>query len=110
MTIEVMTAISIVSVAIGIYGSIVGLRRNKSQDDKADASQITTVIVKLENIASELLEIKQEFRTEIKNIKNDGLKNHDDIIRIDESLKSAWKQINSINDKVFHKGEADAKN
>lgn len=110
MTVEVMTVITVISVALGIYGTIVGLRRNKTQDDKSDASQITTVIVKLENITTELLEIKSEFRSEIKTIKTDTLANHDDIIRIDESLKSAWKQINSINDKVFHKGEVDAKN
>lgn len=96
MTIEVMTVITILSISIGIYGTLLGIRRNKTQDDKGEASQITTVIVKLENITKDLLEIKQEFRTEIKNIKTDTLSNHDDIIRIDTSLKSAWNAINEI--------------
>lgn len=96
MTVEVMTVITVISVALGIYGTIVGLRRNKTQDDKSDASQITTVIVKLENITTELLEIKNEFRTEIKNIKAQSTENTKDIIRIDESLKSCWNVINEM--------------
>lgn len=93
---EIMTVVSAVSIAIGICGTIFGLRRNKTIDDKGEAAQITTVIVKLENITKELLEIKSEFRSEIKVIKTDTLANHDDIIRIDTSLKSAWNAINEI--------------
>ena len=93
---DLMTVVSAISIAIGICGTVFGLRRNKTIDDKGEAAQITTVIVKLENITKELLEIKNEFRTEIKNIKVDTLANHDDIIRIDTSLKSAWNAINEI--------------
>lgn len=96
MTVELMTVISVFSIGIGILGSIVGLRRNKSHDDKAEASEITTVIVKLENISKDLVEIKQEFRNEIKTIKIEAAASHDDIIRIDASLKSAWNAINEI--------------
>lgn len=96
MTVEVMTVISAVSIGVGIYGSIVGLRRNKTKDDKAEASEITTVIIKLENISKDLVEIKQEFRNEIKTIKTEAAASHDDIIRIDASLKSAWNAINEL--------------
>lgn len=91
-----MTAITILSISIGICGTVFGIRRNNKQDDKADATQITTVIVKLENITKELLEIKNEFRTEIKGIKVLTETNTKDIIRIDESLKSCWNVINEM--------------
>lgn len=103
-----MSVITIISVGVGVYGGIVGLKRNKSMDDKNDASQLTTVIVKLENITTELLEIKNEFRTEIKNIKNITHENTKDIIRIDESLKSCWNVINEMKGN-YKKADDDAK-
>ena len=53
MTIEVALLISGVSVAFGIFAGISNLRRNQKLDDKRDATEMTTVIVKLENIALE---------------------------------------------------------
>lgn len=64
---------------------------------------MTTVLVKLESIQSQLSEIKAEFRNEINNIKSNTQKNSGDIIRIDESLKSAWNAINKMQDKKEEK-------
>lgn len=67
MTIEVALLISGVSVAFGIYQGVSNLRRNNRNDDKTDASQLTTVIVKLENIGNDISEIKNDMR----NVKDD---------------------------------------
>lgn len=96
MTIELMSLITILSVAFAIFSGVVNLKRNAKTDTEKDASEMTTVLVKLENIQNNLAEIKAEFRNEVKQIKSDVTQNHDDLIRIDESLKSAWKQINEI--------------
>ena len=50
MTIEVALLISGISVAFGIFAGISNIRRNQKIDDKKDATEMTTVIVKLENI------------------------------------------------------------
>jgi peptidoglycan hydrolase CwlO-like protein len=50
------------------------------------------VIVKLENIGNDISEMKNDLR----NIKNDVKSNSENIIRLDESLKSAWKIINHL--------------
>lgn len=67
MTIEIALVISGLSLAFGIYQGVCNLRRDNKCDDKKDAAQLTTVIVKLENIGDGVTEIKSD----LKNIKDD---------------------------------------
>jgi len=92
MTIEVALLISGVSVAFGIFAGISNLRRNQKLDDKKDATEMTTVIVKLENIGNGITEIKSE----INNVKNDIKEDRERIIRVEESAKQAHKRIDEI--------------
>lgn len=96
MTIEVALLISIVSVAFSIISGIVSMKRNKTADDKHEATELTTILVKLENISGDTTEIKAD----IKGVKEDIKHHSEQIIRMDESLKSAWKAINKLQDKV----------
>lgn len=98
MSIEVALIISILSAFFAIFFGVLNMRRNQKQDDRREQSDMTTVIVKLENISSDIAEIKND----IKSLKEDVRNNRDNIIRLDESLKSAWKRINELADK---KGE-----
>ena len=92
MTIEVSLLLTGLSVAFAIYLGISNMKRNKAVDDKKEASELTTVIVKLENIGKDTSEIKGDM----KNIRNDVKHNSEHIIRLEESLKSAWKVINIL--------------
>ena len=92
MTIEAALLISGVSVAFGIYQGITNMRRNSKKDDQNEAAQLTTVIVKLENISSGITEIKNE----ISNVKNDIKESREKIIRLEESVKQAHKRIDQI--------------
>lgn len=92
MTVEIALLISLVSVAFSIYQGVTNLKGNRATDDKRESSELTTVIVKLENIGKDTSEIK----TDIKDVKSDVKKNTEQIIRLDESLKSAWKRINQL--------------
>lgn len=96
MTIEIALLISIVSVAFSVISGIVSMARNKTVDDKHEATELTTILVKLENISGDTTEIK----TDIKGVKEDIKHHSEQIIRMDESLKSAWKAINRLQDKV----------
>lgn len=93
MTIEVALLISIVSVFFAIFSGVVNMSRNKKQDDKKDAADFTTVLIRLDKISEDTNEIKNDM----KSVRADVRHNSEAIIRIDESLKSAWKQINEIN-------------
>lgn len=62
MTIEVSSIITFVSVAFAVFSGIMAIRRNNKTEDSANAAQITTVIVKLENIGDDVREIKENLR------------------------------------------------
>ena len=72
MSIEIMTAITIFSIGVNIYLGFLNARRNKTSDDKMDATQIATVIVKLDSIESSVNDIKADnktFRLDIQDIR-----------------------------------------
>lgn len=59
-------------------------------------TEMTTVIVKLENIGKGVSDIKSE----IASLKDDQKDDHDRLIKAETSLASAWKRINEISAKV----------
>lgn len=72
MTIEIMSVITILSIACSIYFGFLNARRNKTTDDKMDATQHATVIVKLDSIESAVNDIKADnktFRLDIQDIR-----------------------------------------
>lgn len=101
MTVEVAVLISGVSLAFALYQGITNMKRNKTQDDKSDASQLTTVIVKLENIGEGVNEIKSD----IKNVKEDVVELRERVVAVEQSAKSAHHRI----DLVERSGEHDEK-
>lgn len=77
--------ISVLSLLLAAYTFL-------SKESKENTSELTTVIVKLENIGSGIADIKAELNT----IKKDQRDDHDRLIRLDESLDSAWHRINTL--------------
>lgn len=75
--------ISIASLLFAIYSLL-------SKNNKENTSELTTVIVKLENIGSGIRDIKSE----IANMKVDQKEDHDRLIKCETSLASLWKTFN----------------
>ena len=92
MTVEVALLISGVSLAFALYQGITNMKRNKTQDDKQDASQLTTVIVKLENIGEGVNEIKSDM----KGVKEDVVELRERIVAVEQSAKSAHHRIDLL--------------
>lgn len=65
------------------------MKRNRTADDKNDATQLTTVIVKLENIGAGISDIKSDMR----NVKDEVKDMRDRLIKVEESTKSAHYRI-----------------
>lgn len=91
MTIEVALVISGISLAFGIYQGVSNLKRSEKEEARTDASEMTTVIVKLENIGTGIAEIKNEMS----NVKNDIKENRERIIKVEESAKQAHKRMDT---------------
>ena len=92
MTIEVAILISGVSMAFGIYFGISNSKRNRTLDIQKNTTEMTTVIVKLENIGTGIVEIKSEMSS----IKNDIKEARERIIKVEESAKQAHKRIDAL--------------
>lgn len=91
MTIEVALLISGISLAFGLYQGVTNLKRNSHIDVKKDVSEMTTVIVKLENIGSGITEIKNELG----NLKQDMKDVNERLVKVEESSKSAHKRLDT---------------
>ena len=94
MTVELAVIISVISPIFGIYSGVANLKRNSRNDTKMDQSQLTTVIVKLENIGNDISEMKSDLR----DVKED-LKNHS------ERLVKMEQQIKVLNNAIFGRKE-----
>lgn len=77
--------ISLASLLFAIYSLL-------SKNSKENTSELTTVIVKLENISTGISDIKSE----IANMKIDQKEDHDRLIKVESSASSLWKQFNEF--------------
>lgn len=65
------------------------MKRNAKTDDKNDASQLTTVIVKLENIGNDIKEIK----TDLRDVKADIQNHAEKLIKMEQQIKVLNKTV-----------------
>lgn len=96
MTIEVSLVIAAISLAFGIYQGISNMKRNNKSDTANDTAQLTTVIVKLENISKDTGEIKTDIR---------GVKA--DLRNLSDRLIKCEQQIKVLNNAVFNNRKED---
>lgn len=81
-----------IPIAISICSLLLAGYTFLSKNNKENTTELTTVIVSLDNIKSGIADIKAELNS----IKSSQKEDHDKLIRVEESLKSAWKQINKL--------------
>lgn len=77
--------ISFCSLLLAIYTFL-------SKANKESTTELTTVIVKLENISAGISDIKAEIAA----LKDDQKTDHDKLIKLESSLATAWKRIDEI--------------
>lgn len=94
MNLDVSQIIAIISTCFAVFFGLQALKRSRTTDDKADATQLATVIVKLDAVGTTVNEIKADMR----NFKTEQQYLRDKIIAIESSLKSAHKRIDGLED------------
>jgi peptidoglycan hydrolase CwlO-like protein len=106
-SIDIALLLSIISVVFMVYNVLTNSNRTRKADDKSEAAQLTTVIVKLETIGNGIAEIKSE----ISSLKKDTKEDHERIIKLEESTKSAHKRLDTCEKycKRFMEGTTDEK-
>ena len=86
--------ISIISLLFALYSW--SIKNNKDNN-----TELTTVIVKLENIGAGISDIK----TEIANMKNDQKEDHDRLIKLESSVSTMWKRIDEVRGVNYETGK-----
>lgn len=82
-------------VLIALIGCIVGLAgwlRNHDSDNERETSNMTTVIVKLENIRGSISDLKLDLKRTAENLQSIDRR----LTVVEESVKQAHKRINEI--------------
>ena len=92
MKVDVPILISVLSLIVAAVVGISGVKRNRTSDERRDVSEMTTLIVKLENIADGVNEIKSDMR----NVKSDVQELRERLIKVEQSTSSAHKRIDDI--------------
>ena len=92
MSIDISLLVAIISTRSAVFFGAQALKRNRTTDDKADATQLATVIVKLDAVGTTVNEIKADMRTH----KTEQQYLRDKIIAIESSVKSAHKRIDGL--------------
>lgn len=81
--------ISFVSLVLSAIVGFSAIKSRNSNDTKQETTQLTTLIVKLENIGDGVNEIKSDMR----NMKDDVRELRDRVIKVEESTKSAHRRL-----------------
>lgn len=95
MNIDVSTLISVLSLTVATIVALTNIRRNHTADDRQEATEMTTLIVKLETINNGVNEIKSDMR----NMKDDMQDFRDRLIIVEQSTKALHNRVDKIEGK-----------
>lgn len=84
--------ISIISVCIAVGSFTFGMYQYLVKNKKEDSSQMTMVIVKLEAIEGSTRKIESA----IEDLKKEVRADHDTLIKLESSVKAAWRAIDEL--------------
>lgn len=77
--------ISVASLLFAVYSLI-------SKNSKDTTTELTTVMIKLENIGDGIRDIKAD----IASLRSDQKEDHDRMIKVESSLNAAWNRIDEL--------------
>lgn len=92
MQVDVTVIISFMSLLVAVIVGITNIRRNNATDNRKEASETTTLIVKLENISDGVNEIKSDMR----NIRKDVQNLRDRLIMVEQLTSSDHQRLNTL--------------
>lgn len=93
-TVFITITVSIIALVISAVSVFTNMRRANKKDDKDASAQMTTVIVKLENIGDDIKDVK----TDVRELRGDMM-NHT------ERLAAIEQKVRALDAAVFGSGE-----
>ena len=93
-TVFITITVSIIALVVSAVSVFTNMRRANKKDDKDASAQMTTVIVKLENIGDDIKDVK----TDVRELRGDMI-NHT------ERLAAIEQKVRALDKAVFGSGE-----
>ena len=96
MTIEIALLISVVSVIFGVYNTVSVQRRARKTEAQNDATQMTSLMVKLESVNTSILKLETKidnFEGGMRDVRDRGIIN-------EQSIKSLHKRVDAFENKI----------
>ena len=93
--IDLSVLLSVISVVVAAAVAVKNIKRSNASDNRQEAANLTTLIVKLENISDGVNEIKSDMRS----MKSDIQDLRDRLIRVEQSDKSAHHRLDNLEKK-----------
>lgn len=88
-TSDIALVVSVLSLTMALIFNLIGDRRKTRSDDQQAAGQMTTVIVKLESIGSDLRELKND----IKDVRAESRDNAERLARLEQRTLALEKNV-----------------
>lgn len=79
-------------IIISVFSLLLAAYTFLSRNNKENTTELTTVIVKLENIGAGITDIKAE----IAGMKSDQKEDHDRLIKLESSVTTMWKRYDEL--------------
>ena len=79
-------------IIISAFSLLLAIYTFLHRNNKENTTELTTVIVKLENIGTGIADIKSE----IASMKNDQKEDHDRLIKVEASVATMWKRYDEL--------------
>ena len=90
--IDLSTLLSVLAVVIAGIGLFLNWKKGNKAEDQKEATEITTVIVKLENISNDTKDIKNELR----NVRNEVGELRERVIVAEQAAKSLHRRVDGL--------------
>ena len=87
-----------ISVTCAVAVALTNGRRNQKTDDKKEATELTTVIVKLENIGDDTKEIKNELRS----IRTEVSELRERVIITEQATRALHQRVDNMEKRMSH--------
>ena len=98
MQVEIAYLISIVSLAFSVFFGLKSSKHTDTKDIEERVKDNTRINMKLDAIAGTTQEIKSEIST----MREEINKHNDKIIKLEQSLKSAHRRLDTLEERMNH--------
>lgn len=88
-TVFITITVSIIALVISAVSVFTNMRRANKKDDKNASAQMTTVIVKLENIGDDIKDVK----TDVRELRGDMINHTERLAAIEQKVRALDKAV-----------------